>query len=53
VYKITVKIKVSYIDTEDLQEVMKLLQPVLRNAKVAKNEQGKYKKAYIELKDKN
>jgi hypothetical protein len=38
---------------KNLQEVMKLLQPVLRNAKVAKNEQGKYKKAYIELKDKN
>jgi predicted RNA-binding protein with EMAP domain len=52
VYKITVKLKVSYVDPEDLQEVMKLLKPVLRNAKVAKNEQGKYKKAYIELETK-
>jgi predicted RNA-binding protein with EMAP domain len=47
------KIKVSYIDPEDLQEVVKLLHPVISNVKVARNDQGKYKKAYIELKDKN
>jgi len=45
------KIKVSYIEPEDLQKVIKLLNPLLRNVKVAKNNEGKYKKAYIELKD--
>ena len=50
---IAAKIKLSYTDPEDLQEVVKLLRPMLRNVKVAHNDQGKYKKAYIELKDKN
>lgn len=48
---IMMKIRVSYIKDQELQEVIKLLQPKLRNVKVAKNEQGAYKKAYIELKD--
>jgi hypothetical protein len=46
------QIKLSYTDPEELHEITKLLKPMLRNVKVAKNEQGKYKKAYIELKDK-
>ena len=47
------KIRVSYTDPEELQLIIKLLQPVLRNVKVAKNDQGKYKKAYIEVKGLN
>ena len=47
------KIKLSYTDSEDLHEVIKLLNPLLRNVKVAKNNEGKYKKAYIELSNKN
>ncbi len=43
------KIKLSYVDQEELQEVVKLLGPMLRNVKVAKNDQGKYKKAYMDL----
>jgi hypothetical protein len=51
-FNLDAKIKVSYTDPEDLHEVVKLLQPVLRNVKVAHNDQGKYKKAYIELRTK-
>lgn len=42
-------IRVSYQSEAELKEVIKLLQPMLRNVKVAKNNKGKYKKAYIEL----
>jgi hypothetical protein len=44
------KIKVSYIMDQELKEVIELLKPKLRIVKVAKNNQGTYKKAYIELK---
>lgn len=45
------KIKVSYLKDQELQEVIKLLSPVLRNVKVAKANRGPYKNAYIELKE--
>ncbi len=47
------KIKLSYTDQEELKLITKLLQPVLRNVKVAKNDQGRYKKAYIEVGEPN
>lgn len=50
---IAAKIKVSYTTHEELQEIVKRLQPMLRNVKVSKNNQGKYKKAYIDLKGDN
>jgi len=48
--RITAKIKVSYISDQDLLTIVNLLEPMIRNVKVAKNNQGRYKKAYIELK---
>jgi hypothetical protein len=48
---ILIKIRVSYTNPEELQKVIRLLGPILRNAKVSKNDEGKYKKAYIELKN--
>ncbi|MGI6085234.1 MAG: hypothetical protein ACOYIF_07270 [Acetivibrionales bacterium] len=48
------KIRVSYVHDQDLEKVIKLLQPVLKKVKVPKNNTGIYKKAYIDLKgDKN
>lgn len=44
------KIRVSYIHDQDLQRIIELLQPMLRNVKVAGNKKGRYRKAYIELK---
>jgi len=48
--KVSAKIRVSYIYEKELEKVIELLQPMLRNVKVAKNNKGRYKKAYIELK---
>lgn len=45
------KIKVSYVHDQDLEKVIKLLQPALEKVKVAKNNRGMYKKAYIDLKE--
>ncbi|MDF2537710.1 MAG: hypothetical protein K0S76_731 [Herbinix sp.] len=42
------QIRVSYTDPDELQEVVKRLQPV-KKVKISKNEQGGYRKAYIEL----
>ena len=44
----SVKIRVSYTDEEELAGVIRLLSPVVRSWK-AKPPQGKYKRAYIEL----
>lgn len=46
----SVKIKVSYTDNRELARVTQLLSPVLRNVKV-QPEKGKYKRAYIMLKN--
>lgn len=45
----SVRIKVSYITDEELSEVINLLSPVVVNYKVAKNNKGTFKRAYIEL----
>ena len=45
-----VKIRISYETPEELAEVLKRLQPVIKSCKVAKNKDGRYKKAYVELK---
>lgn len=46
------KIRVSYVHDKDLERIVGLLQPILIKVKVAKNNKGMYKKAYIEVKDK-
>lgn len=45
-----VKIKVSYERPEELREVLKLLQPKVKAWKAAKKQEGRFLKAYIEIK---
>lgn len=43
------KIKLSYTTEEELQSVIRLLSPVIKSWKVSKNQEGQYRKEYIEL----
>ena len=45
-----VKIKVSYEHPEELQHILRKLQPDVRSWKVARRQEGRFKRAYIELK---
>lgn len=45
----TIKIRLSYEEPAELREVIRLLSPRIKNYKVSKNNDGQYKKAYIEL----
>lgn len=45
----SVKIKVSYNTDQELAGVIRLLSPVLKDYKVSRNKEGRYKKAYAEL----
>jgi len=45
------KIRVSYTEPQELQEVIELLQTKIDTYKVSKGQKGEYKKAYIELRD--
>lgn len=47
----SIKIKVSYENPQELQEVLKRLEPILLSCKVPKGQEGRYKKAYIILKE--
>lgn len=49
----SVKIKISYNKDEELAGVIRLLSPVLKMYKVARKQEGQYKKAYAYLKEKN
>lgn len=44
----SIKIRVSYTDDEELARVIRLLSPLGKKWKVARNQTGKYKKAYTE-----
>lgn len=44
----SVKIRVSYTDDEELAGVIRLLAPLGKKWKVAKKQKGPYKKAYTE-----
>lgn len=46
-----VKIKVSYERPEELQRVVRLLGPAMETCKRAREQEGKYKRAYIILKN--
>lgn len=48
----SIKIKISYSTDEELAGVIRLLSPVMTNYKVSRNQEGRYKKAYIGLDDK-
>lgn len=45
----SVKIKVSYGTDRELAGVIRLLSPVLKDYKVSRNKEGRYKKAYAFL----
>lgn len=46
----SVKIRVSYTDEEELAGVIRLLSPAVKSWKVAKRQEGAYKNAYIVMK---
>lgn len=45
----SVKIKVSYTEDEELCNVLKRLSPDVRACKIAKKQTGKYKRAFVDL----
>ena len=47
----SVKIKISYTTKEELEKILHVLSPVMKDYKIAKNQEGKFKKAYVELKE--
>ncbi len=46
----SVKIKVSYTNEGELAKVIRLLTPEVKSCKVAKRQEGQYRRAYINLK---
>lgn len=44
----SVKIRISYTDDEELAGVIRMLSPLGKKWKVAKKQKGEYKKAYTE-----
>lgn len=44
-----VKIKISYETPDELEEVLRLLHPVTSSCKVAKRQNGAYRRAYVEV----
>lgn len=46
-----VKIKVSYEHDYELHKLKTKLEPVVKSIRVSRVQKGRYKKAYIELKD--
>lgn len=47
----SVMIRVSYTDDEELAGVIRLLSPAVKSWKVAKRQEGAYRNAYIVMKD--
>ena len=45
----SVKIKISYEDDRELMRVIRLLSPAMKSWRVSRNKEGRYKKAYAEL----
>lgn len=45
------QIKISYTDDKELRDILCRLAPVIKKHKVAKSQAGKYKNAYIQLKE--
>lgn len=46
-----IKIKVSYERPEELKRILDRLRPEVKSLKVARNQEGQFKKAYIEVKE--
>ena len=47
----TVKIRISYEQPEELVKVLKLLEPLIKKWRKAGQQEGKFLKAYIDLKE--
>lgn len=47
---LAVKIKISYEHPEELQRILKQLQPDVKHWKVSRNREGRFRKAYIFIK---
>lgn len=47
----SVKVRISYTTSQELEKVLKYLLPIVKSCKRDKGTKGAYKKAYIELKD--
>lgn len=45
----SVKIRISYTTEEELAGVLRLLSPVLKDCRISNNRDGRYKKAYAEI----
>ena len=43
----SVRVKVSYTDEEELQDILQRLEPDVKHWKVAKRQEGAYRNAYI------
>lgn len=43
------KIRISYEEPRELHTVLKLLNPIIKSCKEDKGENGRYKKAYLEV----
>lgn len=49
----SVKITISYEKPEELRSALRQLSPVIKRCKLPKGQQGKYKKAYVILRNEN
>ncbi len=47
----SVKIRISYTEEEELAGVIRLLSPALKSYKVSRRKEGKYRSAYADLDD--
>ena len=45
------KLKVSYQDTQELEKLIQILEPYILSMKLSKRKDGRYLKAYIQLKE--
>lgn len=45
----SVKIKVSYQEPQELAHVLRLLRPIVKKYKISENREGSFRKAYLEL----
>lgn len=45
----SVKIRISYTTSQELEKVLKYLKPIVKSCKPDKGANGIYKKAYVEL----
>ena len=43
------KIRISYEEPQELHTVLKLLNPIIKSCKADKGENGRYKRAYLEV----